>query len=279
MPLILRSVLGTKLSIAQMDGNLTYLAGTLSGSVIQVTGSSFSAPSTAITASVVSASFTGSLFGSASYAATAGLAQKIEIVGESIGANAYEILFVNSTGSQIAYAELNNFYYVPANDTLFVDNIGDASTPVVITGSLFGTSSWANNARSASFASTASYFSGSITNAISASYAITASIADKIKVVNVGGAAGITYPLLGNTFNGDATVYTIQSPDYKYDVTNSQLIVSSISSSFTGSVSVNGLMNLQPSNPLPSATNGSIVYSSSGDFYFGSGSAWRKLTL
>jgi len=71
MPLILRSVLGTKLSITQMDGNLTYLVGTLSGSVIQVTGSSLSAPLTAITASIVSASFTGSLFGTASWALNA----------------------------------------------------------------------------------------------------------------------------------------------------------------------------------------------------------------
>jgi hypothetical protein len=47
----------------------------------------------------------------------------------------------------------------------------------------------------------------------------------------------------------------------------------------TGSVSVNGLMTLQPINPLPSVVNGSIAYSSSGDFYFGSGSAWKKLTL
>jgi hypothetical protein len=47
----------------------------------------------------------------------------------------------------------------------------------------------------------------------------------------------------------------------------------------TGSTSLNGLMTLQPANPLPSVTNGSIAYSSSGDFYFGSGSAWRKLTL
>ena len=47
----------------------------------------------------------------------------------------------------------------------------------------------------------------------------------------------------------------------------------------TGSTSLKGLMTLQPANPLPSVTNGSIAYSSSGDFYFGSGSAWRKLTL
>ena len=39
------------------------------------------------------------------------------------------------------------------------------------------------------------------------------------------------------------------------------------------------MLTLGASNPLPSVTDGSIAFSSSGDFYFGSGSAWRKLTL
>ena len=47
----------------------------------------------------------------------------------------------------------------------------------------------------------------------------------------------------------------------------------------TGSINLNGLMTLQSLDPLPAATNGSIAYSSSGDFYFASGSEWRKLTL
>jgi hypothetical protein len=51
MPLILRSVKGSKLSIPEMDGNLTYLVSTLSGSVIQVTGSSINASNTIISAS------------------------------------------------------------------------------------------------------------------------------------------------------------------------------------------------------------------------------------
>jgi hypothetical protein len=72
MPLILRSVKGSKLTISEMDGNLTYLSSTLSSSVIQVTGSSIDAPNTSITAS----SFIGSGSGiigviSSSYATTA----------------------------------------------------------------------------------------------------------------------------------------------------------------------------------------------------------------
>jgi len=49
MALVLRSVKGSKLNIPEMDGNLLYLVSTLSASLIQVTGSSFSAPNTSIT--------------------------------------------------------------------------------------------------------------------------------------------------------------------------------------------------------------------------------------
>ena len=40
-----------------------------------------------------------------------------------------------------------------------------------------------------------------------------------------------------------------------------------------------GSIVISPTNPLPTVINGSIAFSSSGDFYFGSGSAWKKLTL
>ena len=42
---------------------------------------------------------------------------------------------------------------------------------------------------------------------------------------------------------------------------------------------VSSLLTIASSNPLPSPVNGAITFSSSGDFYFGSGSAWNKLTL
>jgi len=157
------------------------------------TGSLFGTASRALTASffsgsisnAISASFasTASFFSgsisnaiSASYAITAGLAQRVEIVGESTAASAYEILFVSSTGSQIVYAELNNFYYVPASDRLYVDNIEVSQSLTArgvsltgsFSGSLVGTASWANNIISASFASTAS-------RATSASFASTSS--------------------------------------------------------------------------------------------------------
>ena len=40
-----------------------------------------------------------------------------------------------------------------------------------------------------------------------------------------------------------------------------------------------GSLVIAPTNPLPTVINGGIAFSSSGDFYFGSGSAWNKLNL
>ena len=59
-----------------------------------------------------------------------------------------------------------------------LNSLNVSTTLVVpsITGSLFGTASWANNAV------TASFFSGSIANAVSASYALTASYATNIQI-------------------------------------------------------------------------------------------------
>jgi len=42
---------------------------------------------------------------------------------------------------------------------------------------------------------------------------------------------------------------------------------------------VSSLLTIAPTNPLPTPANGAIAFSSSGNFYFGSGSAWNKLTL
>ena len=63
-----------------------------------------------------------------------------------------------------------------AKYTIFSNIISGSSANIAsITGSLFGTASFANNSTSASFALTASYWTGSVSNAISASYATTSS--------------------------------------------------------------------------------------------------------
>lgn len=82
---------------------------------------------------------------------------------------------------------------------------------------------------------TASYWSGSIKHAESASFANRSLAADRIKTINVGGA-GTYYPLMGSSFFGDVTTHTIETPTFRYDSAISQLAVFSISSSFTGSL-------------------------------------------
>jgi hypothetical protein len=177
--LFITSVSSSNITGSSFTGSFT---GSLFGTASRaLTASFFSGSiSNAISASFASTAsfFSGSISNaiSSSYANTASLAQRVEIVGNSTEASAFEILFANSTGSQIVYAELNNFYYVPASDTLFVDNISVSQSLTArgvsltgsFSGSLVGTASWANNVISASFASTAS-------RATSASFASTSS--------------------------------------------------------------------------------------------------------
>ena len=104
-----------------MDGNLTYLSSTLSGSVIQVTGSSISAPNTSITAS----SFVG---------------------------NGSQLTNINfPTGSLVTTSSFNAY---TASINAFTASYNTGSFSGSFTGSLIGTSS---QAISSSFALTASH--------------------------------------------------------------------------------------------------------------------------
>jgi hypothetical protein len=62
-------------------------------------------------------------------------------------------------------------------------------------------------------------------------------------------------------------------------ITGSLLGTSSFAQTAVTASFVSSLLTIAPSNPLPTSVNGAVAFSSSGDFYFGSGSAWRKLTL
>jgi len=62
-------------------------------------------------------------------------------------------------------------------------------------------------------------------------------------------------------------------------ITGSLLGTSSFAQTAVTASFVSSLLTIAPSNPLPVIVNGAVAFSSSGDFYFGSGSAWRKLTL
>lgn len=93
--------------------------------------------------------------------------------------------------------------------------------------------------------------------------------------------------LVEDDTNPDTTPFVINNignvgigkltPTSKLDVEGNTFITGSLL--VTGSISLTNILTLQGIDPLPSPTNGSISFSSSGDFYFASGSAWHKLTL
>jgi hypothetical protein len=185
-----------------------------SGSITNATSASYAlSASIAATASYFSGSITNAT--SASYASTASIAQRIEVTDLSTSPGAYEILFVTSTGSQIAYAELNNFTYNPIVDTLTVGIIGTAGSPTAVTGSLFGTASWANNVVAANYS-----------NAVS---------------VNPDTTSNIFYPVpFASTAFGNANLYS-DSSVINFNPSTNRLFITNISSSaitgssFTGS--------------------------------------------
>ena len=69
-------------------------------------------------------------------------------------------------------------------------------------------------------------------------------------------------------------VVTAQTASYVAASNIDGTVASAVTASF-----VSSLLTIAPSDPLPTQANGAIAFSSSGDFYFGSGSAWNKLTL
>lgn len=118
---------------------------------------------------------TGSLFGTASYATyaesadmsvLAGRAYTVNIDG-SVGNSFYKVLFADESGSAILKCDAESLLYNPSSNILYVSTVSSSIVSAdtlsgnvifgVVTGSLFGTSSWANNVISASYATTASH--------------------------------------------------------------------------------------------------------------------------
>jgi len=159
MPLILRSVKGSKLTISEMDGNLTYLASTLSGSVIQVTGSSIDAPNTSITAS----SFIGSGSGiigviSSSYANSSSWSPTPNLESVlTVGSNLVNSYTISSTETLNIQTNFDSQIGKIATDTNYVElsaisgsnssSIKITGNNIVITGSLFVSNSINSNNR------------------------------------------------------------------------------------------------------------------------------------
>ena len=108
-----------------------------------------------------------------------------------------------------------------------------------ITGSLFGT---------ASYALTASFFSGSVSNAVSASYALTASY-----VENAGSSFSITTGSIVAQVNIDsASLFLVKSGSLTLlNVTNE------------------GVLALTPSSITPTAVSGGLYFDTTGNFFVG----------
>jgi hypothetical protein len=159
MPLILRAVKGSKLSISEMDGNLTYLSSTLSGSVIQVTGSSIDAPNTSITASAFIGSGSGiigvissSYANSSSWSPTPNLESVL-----TVGSNLVNSYTISSTETLNIQTNFDSQIGKIATDTNYVElsaisgsnssSIKITGNNIIITGSLFVSNSINSNNR------------------------------------------------------------------------------------------------------------------------------------
>jgi hypothetical protein len=166
-------------------------------------------------------------------------------------------------GSPLTIAEMDgNFEYFTGSYT----NTGTITAQGFIgsfTGSLSG--SITGNAVSASYAITASYTQ----NALTASYVVTAQTASYVNAVNVNGT-------VANALTASYVV-TAQTASY-VNAASINGTVANATTAITASF-VSSILTIAPINPLPSPINGAIAFSSSGNFYFGSGSAWNKLNL
>ena len=121
------------------------------------------------------------------------------------------------------------------------------------------------------------YFTGS--HAVTGSLTIEGSL-------TITGSSTITGSL---TITGSSTITGSLTITGSSTITGSLTVTEGITGSILGTSSfaqtavtasfVSSLLTIAPSNPLPNTVNGAVAFSSSGDFYFGSGSAWRKLTL
>jgi hypothetical protein len=143
------------------------------------------------------------------------------------------------------------------------------------TGSFTGDGSGLINILSASYALTASYFSGSISNAISSSYAETASF------VLFNGLENYVALFTSNSDLTSSNIYVTESGvSVNTTSSNAALTVNSTNISrdalqiqITGStyfaVNNEGVMVLSPFYNTPTAISGGFIYSASGEYFIG----------
>ena len=203
MPLILRAEKGSKLTISEMDGNLLWLAGNISGSsaggVIPVTGSSIDASNTPITSSF----FVGD--GSKLTNITASFITSSNVYGP-YGANSV----LSSSFAVSASYIVSSSYALSASFA--------TTSSYTVSASYALSSSYADSAeraRSASYALSASYarsasYAVSSSYALSASYAKNSSLATTSSYVSVKAGNNIIVNYVGSTIEitGSAGTWT-----------------------------------------------------------------------
>ncbi len=91
-------------------------------------------------------------------------------------------------------------------------------------------------------------------------------------------ATGSVTASMGFSGNLTGTASFAQTASYVNQAQTASYVLNSISSSFaTTATTSNGVFTFTAIQTPGTITNGGLFYSSSGDFYFGSASAWYKL--
>jgi hypothetical protein len=280
-------IAGTNVTISPTSGtgSVTINATGGGGAAFPFTGSALITGSLVVTGSTTSTlGFTGSLFGtsswaqnavSASFAATASsvtvLNQNVQISGSlSISGNAGSTIFSSNVDTLLLTGS--------ALITGSVIITGSLSVSGSITGLLFGTASWANNATtasyilnavSASFAATASYISASGVVGLTLSQislgVVTASVNTGTNIFSIVSGSN-TLVVVDNT--GSVGIGTT-SPGYKLDVTGVPRFWDGTSGIKIHSQTISGLPVFTGISgqavPLPSTTNYGLVISNNGN--------------
>ena len=173
-------------------------------------------------------------------------------------------LKVENQGSLIT-TQINKINFTGSGVTASIGQFNDLT--ILITGG-GGSGVSSSYALTASFAATASYFSGSISNAISSSYALTSSYFSG----SISNAISSSYALtasyiLGGGSGGNATYISTGSITASVNVTDLFLIQSS--SRELLKFNNQGVMVMEAYYTPPTAITGGFIYSASGDFFVG----------
>ena len=146
------SVKGSELTWAEGDGNFAYLLTNMSGSNISITGS------TTVTGLVTATGFTGSLAGTSSWATNATTASSADNFTVRGTLTAQTLVVQTITSSTDFVTGSTRFGSLPSNTHQFTGSVSITGSLTVtgsingnFTGSLAGTSSWAQNSSTSSY--------------------------------------------------------------------------------------------------------------------------------